>query len=159
MSDYWIIGDDGEEYGPVPESEIANWISDRRADSATLVRQGAQGAWKKASEYPEFAAVLTARAVTKASGGTSKPGGKPPSGLGVAGLVFGMLSVATSCCLPITALPGIVCSAFALRQRDRNTTPAVWGLALSLIGLLAYAGFKMAGFAYDGFLEGLNQPD
>lgn len=159
MADYWIIGDDGDEYGPVSESEIVNWIVDRRADASTLVRQGAQGPWKKAAEFPEFASALTAGAMTKTAGETATPARKPPSGLGVAGLVFGMLSIATSCCLPVTALPGIVCSALALRQRDRNMTPAVWGMALSLIGVLAYAGFKIAGVAFDGFLEGFNQPE
>ena len=59
MNSYIIIGDNGEEYGPVSAEEIRNWIADRRVDAQTLIRLKETQEWKRASEWPEFTPSLT----------------------------------------------------------------------------------------------------
>ncbi len=160
MNGFWIIGDDGGEYGPVSEDEIRNWISDRRVDAETRVRQGNDGSWKRAAEYPEFAAALIASAPALGPGRATEERTPPASGYATASLICGLLTLPTSCCCPVAAIPGVVCGIVALRKiaaapdRHGGRKSAVWGIALSVIGVMVFVGLHLAGVALDGFLEG-----
>ena len=163
MNGYWIIGDDGGEYGPVSESEIRNWIQDRRVDAETRVRHGADGPWKRASEYPEFASlVAVAISAPNPKGSPEAHASAPPGGFAIAALVCGFLTLPTSCCCPLTGIPGILFAFLALKQIAENPDRrggrglAIAGLILSLVGLALFAGFQIAGVTFDGFLEGWN---
>ena len=55
---YKIIGGDGQEYGPVTEQELRQWIVQGRANEQTLVLREGVGDWQPLSSIPEFAAYL-----------------------------------------------------------------------------------------------------
>src|SRR5881397_4170961 len=55
-----IIGSDGKEYGPVSADVLRQWIAERRAGAQTHVQAEGSVGWKTLSEFPEFAAALTA---------------------------------------------------------------------------------------------------
>lgn len=158
MSDYWIIGDDGQEYGPVPESEIHNWIADRRVDAETRIRQGVDGPWQRASEHAAFTGRLAA-ARRSPERGSDAPS-PPACGFAIAALVCGLITLPTSCCCPLSGVPGILFAILALKRISEEPGqrggrgPAIAGLILSLLGLLLFAGFQIAGVTFDGFLEG-----
>lgn len=58
MADYWIKGDDGEEYGPAPIEELAEWIEEDRAGLDSLVRTTPDGEWKPLQTHPELLALV-----------------------------------------------------------------------------------------------------
>lgn len=51
---YKILGHDGNEYGPVSESELRGWFADRRADGTTKVQRIGETGWQPLSTLPEF---------------------------------------------------------------------------------------------------------
>ena len=53
---YKIIGGDGQEYGPVTEQELRQWIVQGRANVQTLVLREGASDWQPLSSIPEFAA-------------------------------------------------------------------------------------------------------
>ena len=55
---YKIIGGDGQEYGPVTEQELRQWIVQGRANVQTLVLREGASDWQPLSSIPEFAAYL-----------------------------------------------------------------------------------------------------
>ena len=44
--EYYIVGADGKEYGPVNEEDLRSWIDQGRAKETTLCRKGKDGDWK-----------------------------------------------------------------------------------------------------------------
>ena len=54
---YRIVGSDGNEYGPVPTEQLAQWIRERRVNGETRV-QGEDGAWRPLREVPELVVLL-----------------------------------------------------------------------------------------------------
>jgi uncharacterized RDD family membrane protein YckC len=58
MSQYWIKGDDGEEYGPATLEELAEWTRENRAGLDTQVRLDGSTEWKLWQFYPELTALL-----------------------------------------------------------------------------------------------------
>ncbi len=67
---YKIIGGDGQEYGPVTEQQIRQWIVQGRANEQTLVLREGASEWQPLSSIPEFAAYL---------GKTQTPAATPPA--------------------------------------------------------------------------------
>ena len=55
---YNIIGGDGQEYGPVDETQLQHWLEEGRANGDTQVREEGSTDWKPFSSYPELALVL-----------------------------------------------------------------------------------------------------
>lgn len=165
MDGYVIIGDNGEEFGPVSADEIRNWISDRRVDAHTLIRREEKQEWKRASEWPEFAPSLSAFLLTPQAH-PAQPASPPTyapraNKLAIVGLSLGALSMFTWCCCPIFPIPGIACSVIALIQIRGNPSlysgkgAAITGLTLSLISVGLFVFLQLSGASFDGFLDGL----
>jgi uncharacterized RDD family membrane protein YckC len=57
MADYFVKGDDGEEYGPVTMKELGQWVKENRAGRGTLVKQGEAGPWERWEERVELLAL------------------------------------------------------------------------------------------------------
>ncbi len=53
---FFMIGGDGREYGPVSETQLREWIAQRRADAATRIRREDQKEFTPLSAWPAFAA-------------------------------------------------------------------------------------------------------
>ncbi len=59
---YKIIGADQREYGPVTADQVRQWITEGRANGATLVQAEGATEWTPLSALPEFADALSAQA-------------------------------------------------------------------------------------------------
>src|SRR5260221_10472830 len=75
---YFIIGADGKEYGPIPLDTLILWIHERRLIGASRVRAG-NGSYTEAASLPELAAFFAPATfaqpvVPSASGVSSSPG-------------------------------------------------------------------------------------
>ena len=53
-----IIGGDGEEYGPVDNADVRQWIQEGRANAQTMLKREGQAKWAPLSDYPEFSPLL-----------------------------------------------------------------------------------------------------
>jgi len=63
---YKIIGADGKEYGPVTADQMLRWIAEGRANAGTRAQAEGTTDWKNLSEFPEFAAALSAKSLPPA---------------------------------------------------------------------------------------------
>src|SRR5438093_393449 len=144
---YTIVGADGREYGPATADQLRQWITEGRANAQTRVRVEGSADWKLLSELEEFfpkpapaaePPPLTAPAPFSI---TPVPRTNP---LAVAGMVFGILSIAFSCCcygLPFN-VAGILFSGVALSQikadplNQQGKGMATAGLVLSILSIV-----------------------
>src|ERR1041384_8476997 len=61
-----ILGADGRQYGPVTADKIRDWIAEGRAGAQTMTQREGDADWKPLSSFPEFAAILAAKAPAQA---------------------------------------------------------------------------------------------
>mgnify|MGYP001179700107 CR=1 FL=1 len=73
---YKIIGADGNEYGPVNDEQIRQWIAEGRANEQTRVRVEDASDWQTLADRPEFAGALGAKPLPPSS--FSTPGYSSP---------------------------------------------------------------------------------
>src|SRR5262249_3106291 len=118
---YTIVGADGREYGPATADQLRQWVFEGRANAQTRVRTESSPEWKILSELEEFfpkpapAPMPAPFAAPAPFSLTPVPRTNP---MAVAGMVFGILSIAFSCCcygLPFN-IAGILFSGVALSQ-------------------------------------------
>lgn len=55
---YKILGDDGQEYGPVPIAQVKKWIKENRLEKTTPVFPKGAADWVFIGSLPEFAAAF-----------------------------------------------------------------------------------------------------
>jgi hypothetical protein len=152
-----IIGDDGNEYGPVESATLRRWIAERRAVGTTRVRAEGGADWQPLSAFPEFADALAAApppAVAPAApppsvapappapvgslGAAMTSGSPPPTcGLAIASLVCGILGL---CTVGITSIVGLVLGILALMKISKSE------------GRLGGNGLAIAGVSVSGAL-------
>ena len=58
MANYFIIGGDGKEYGPVTEADVQQWLAEARLNAQTSARRDSDTAWQPLGTFPEFAAAF-----------------------------------------------------------------------------------------------------
>ncbi len=162
---YRIIGTDQKEYGPVKAEQIRQWILDRRLNCNSLA-MAEGGPWKPLSDFSEFSATLGAIAPVfpGLQQQAAQINGTNP--MATAGLICGLLSWPAICCcqgLPFNVL-GLVFSIIALSQLRRNTGQrgkgmAIAGLVLSILQILIFVGFLIAGstIGWNDLMRGLKQ--
>jgi hypothetical protein len=155
---YKIIGNNGQQYGPVTGDQIRQWIAAGRVESRTAVFVDGAKEWNFVGLLPEFTGCFA----TTATPPTIAP---PPHGASTAGrmartnsyaqagLVCGILSVTCCCCGFPLGILGLIFSLVALSQINSNPEMyegrglAIAGLILSALSLLLGAGsaiFKLA---------------
>jgi len=54
MANYFMLGGDGKEYGPIPADQLRQWAAEGRANATTQVRPAEGGAWSAFSAVPEL---------------------------------------------------------------------------------------------------------
>jgi hypothetical protein len=54
MANYFMLGGDGKEYGPIPADQLRQWATEGRANSQTQVRSADGGPWTSFSAVPEL---------------------------------------------------------------------------------------------------------
>ena len=174
MSSYHIIGGDGKEYGPKPDSEVREWIAEGRLNAQSKIRGQNDANWRILADLPEFAGDLFG--VTPSTPSTQTPSApeiqqyqKPypqysaqaqssPNGMAITGMILGILSILSiyPCCgIPFNIL-GIIFSAIALSQIKSNPHQDGKGMAisglicssLSLLLLIAVIGLGIVSSAF-----------
>jgi hypothetical protein len=56
--EYWVMGDDGHEYGPVSARQVREWIGENRLERKTPVKTSQTRDWVFLEMLPEFAETL-----------------------------------------------------------------------------------------------------
>ncbi len=62
MANYYMIGGDGKEYGPVEAAQLRQWVADGRANAQTQVRPAEGGAYTALGSVPELNSTASAAA-------------------------------------------------------------------------------------------------
>ena len=156
---YFIIGGDGKEYGPKPDSEVREWIAEGRLNTQSQIREQSDPNWRALEDFPEFANYLfeappstptpSAPAIQQYQQPYPQYGYQEQSttnGMAITGMVMGILSLVTICCygFPFNLL-GIIFSAIGLSQikksnpRQSGKGMAIAGLICSILSFLIYA--------------------
>ena len=130
MANYFIIGGDGKEYGPVSDADMRQWMAEGRIDAHTKIKAEGAPDWKLLSEFPEFAARLPAPA-------PPLPNAPPPeksktSAMAITSLVLGILGLFTC---GATALFGLIFGIIAL-VKVSNSKGSLRGQGLALAGTI-----------------------
>ena len=77
---FWVLGDDGLAYGPVPRETLVEWVAEGRIHEDTLVRRGG-GSFRAAPLHPEMAELFPGVDGAGSDGGAGVP---PPRSAGPA---------------------------------------------------------------------------
>ena len=59
MANYFIIGGDAKEYGPITEADVRLWISEGRLNTQSSARREEDANWQPLGAFAEFAAAFT----------------------------------------------------------------------------------------------------
>jgi hypothetical protein len=155
---YKIIGDDGQEYGPVTGEQIRAWITEGRVERKTPVFVDGAKDWNFVGLLPEFTNCFAVPGTPP----TIAPPPRSPTAAGrmaktnsyaQAGMIFGILSVTCCCCGFPFGIVGLVLSLVGLSQINAHPElhegrgMAIAGLVLSGLSLLLGAGsmlFRLA---------------
>ena len=62
MDNYFIIGGDGKEYGPVSEADVRLWISEGRLSAESRAKAESDAEFRALAQFPEFAGAFAAHA-------------------------------------------------------------------------------------------------
>jgi uncharacterized membrane protein len=62
MANYFIIGGDGKEYGPITEADLRKWVTEGRLNAQSQVKAESDAAFRPLSAFPEFADAFAAPA-------------------------------------------------------------------------------------------------
>jgi GYF domain 2 len=62
MANYFIIGGDGKQYGPITTDDLLKWIAEGRLNAETRAKEETDTEWRALAAFPEFAAALGAQA-------------------------------------------------------------------------------------------------
>jgi GYF domain 2 len=62
MANYFIIGGDGKQYGPITTDDLHRWIAEGRLNAESRAKEETDTEWRALAAFPEFAAVLGAQA-------------------------------------------------------------------------------------------------
>ena len=137
MANYFIIGGDGKQYGPVSDGELRRWIADSRAHAQTKIQVEGAAEWKSLSEYPEFAGsfVNSAPPPLPASPFDAAATAKT-SGMAIASLVLGILGFATCGITVILSAPvGLILGIVAMVKIGKSQGQ-LRGKGLALAGMI-----------------------
>ena len=55
MANYFIIGGDGKEYGPVTDAELRKWIAEGRLNAQSQAKAESDAEFRALAQFPEFA--------------------------------------------------------------------------------------------------------
>src|SRR5690242_1063378 len=58
MANYFIIGGDGKEYGPVTDADVRQWIAEDRLNAKSQAKSESDAEFRPLETFPEFADVF-----------------------------------------------------------------------------------------------------
>jgi hypothetical protein len=146
MANYFVMGGDSKEYGPVSADDLRKWIAEGRADAQSRVRVENTSEWLPLAQIPELAGT-PAKNLPPLPVSAQPPAAKT-SGMAVASLVLGILGLFTC---GGTALFGLVLGIVAL-VKVNNSRGALSGKGLALAGIIVSGFFLFMVPVFAGML-------
>ncbi len=67
MANYFIIGGDGKEYGPVTDADVNQWITEGRLNALSQAKGEGDAEFRPLAQFPEFAVALAPQPATPAT--------------------------------------------------------------------------------------------
>jgi len=131
MANYFVIGGDQKEYGPVSADDLRKWIAENRAGAESKVRLEGTTEWVQLPAVPELAGLLKKTGPPPFPIGALSPTAKT-SALAVTSLVLGILGVLTC---GATSLFGLIVGIIAM-VKVANSGGALRGKGLALAGVI-----------------------
>lgn len=150
---YTIVGSDGKQYGPIPATQVRDWIRQARADNRTPVFIAGAKDWTFLGLLPEFVAefsgqppVITApKLVAVAPGNTNQ--------MAMWGFILSLVAWFTCCCFPVS-LAALTFSIIGLTQVNASNDGqtgrgmAIAGIVISSAHLLwVFGSMLLNGFS------------
>ena len=73
MANYFIIGGDGKEYGPVTDSDVQQWIIESRLNAQSLAKAESDAEFRPLEKFPEFAAAFASALLATGTSPAARP--------------------------------------------------------------------------------------
>lgn len=149
---YHIIGGDGQEYGPVSDATIREWIADGRLDHDSKIRPEGAPEWATVGDSPEFGdALVPGEPAPRGAAGTVDIGacvsegfslfGKHWLNLVLACLIFIAISIAAGLVTSVLSTPFTVTLQAIAKGAEPDLAQIAWQVPLYLICLLINIAF------------------
>ncbi|MEN8693626.1 MAG: DUF4190 domain-containing protein [Akkermansiaceae bacterium] len=146
----WYYGKDGQQYGPVDEATIKARAATGEISATDLVWKEGMEKWLPFAELAEFSDGAAAApapgtasspyASPQTNPGTVSPAGMPAapptSGLAIASLVCGILSLIFCYINALLGIPAVICGHMALKRTRPDVQPAQGGRGMAIAGLI-----------------------
>lgn len=146
--DYRIIGGDGQEYGPVAENTIREWIADGRLDSHSKIKAADAQDWSTVGEMPHFAVALATPAPPHARGGAGRVDigecisvaftlfGKHWQPLVLGALIYLAICIVFGLAFSFLSAPLQLSAQEYMKGGDVSPLPLVWQVPLHLVSMI-----------------------
>ncbi|MFM2172029.1 MAG: hypothetical protein RI957_2258, partial [Verrucomicrobiota bacterium] len=129
----WYYGSQGQQNGPISESELRRKLADGTLTQQTMVWRDGWADWKAVAEVAELQAPPLIAPVVM-----SHPyahGVVPQSGLAIASMVCGIVCLLTCYVHGIAAIPAVICGHLALKKIRESDVPMA-GRGMAIAGLV-----------------------
>lgn len=73
MEQYFIIGGDGKEYGPISADDLRKWIAEGRLNAGSSAKAESDAEWRTLNTFPEFAGALGLQPGSSPASGQTAP--------------------------------------------------------------------------------------
>lgn len=152
----WYYGKDGQQYGPVDEATLKARAATGEIAFSDLIWKEGMEKWLPMSQIPELSETTSiAAAPVSPSGSPEAPsvnplvGGAiplalPTSGLAIASLVCGILSLIICYINGLFGLPAVICGHMAMKRTRPDSQPPRNGRGMAIAGLICgYIGIAI----------------
>jgi hypothetical protein len=146
----WYYGTQGQQQGPVTETELRQLMAQGVVTRETLVWRDGLAEWKPMGDVAELLAPPLGAAAAMAYTQQAAYGVVPQCGLAIASMVCGIVSLLTCYVHGLAAIPAIICGHMAMKKIRESEVPmagrgmAIAGLVTGYLGLLMQIGTLVA---------------
>ncbi|MDB4816971.1 GYF domain-containing protein [bacterium] len=176
----WYYGQGGQQAGPIDEATMRSRIAAGQVGPADLVWREGMAEWLPLAQVAELASASAADASPYATPGTNPLAAQqqyyapaaPTSGLAIASMVCGILSIILCYVNAIVGIPAVICGHMAMKRIKASQGQiagkgmAIAGLicgylgsviSLCMIGFVAFAMNSTDGFMHEAIKEAQQQ--
>lgn len=146
----WYYGAQGQQQGPVTETELRQLMAQGVVTRETLVWRDGLAEWKPMGDVAELLAPPLGAASAMAYTQQAAYGVVPQCGLAIASMVCGIVSLLTCYVHGLAAIPAVICGHMAIKKIRDSEVPmagrgmAIAGLVTGYLGLLMQIGTLVA---------------
>lgn len=168
----WFYGREGQQYGPIDEATMKARVASGEVGRNDLVWKEGMSEWIPLSQVSELSTVNSevdsaqespyevpaTQPASAVSAGV--PVALPTSGLAIAALVCGILSLLSCYINGLFAIPAVICGHMALKRIRPDAQPLQGGRGMAIAGLICgYIGIIIQLFFIGAIAFALNSSD